>query len=97
MLPKILPFMMMVCLKVGFSTGVFDGEGSPHQKTVVVEKGVLRNFLYDNYAAKKEGKESTGNAFRAGYVSTPSIDVTNFHLLPGDITPDQLMAEVTMV
>lgn len=78
----------------GLRTGTFDGEGIPHQKTVLVEKGVLRNFLYDNYAAKKEGKESTGNASRAGYVSTPSIDATNFHLLPGDLTPDQLIDEV---
>ena len=49
----------------------FDGEGVPHQKTAVIEKGVLRSFLYDNYSAKKEGKESTGNAARAGYLSTP--------------------------
>jgi PmbA protein len=78
----------------GLRTGIFDGEGSPQQKTTIVEKGVLRNFLYDNYAAKKEGKESTGNASRAGYLSTPSIDVTNFHILPGDKTPEQMISEV---
>ncbi len=37
----------------GLRTGLFDGEGVPHQKTPVIEKGVLRNFLYDNYSAKK--------------------------------------------
>ena len=78
----------------GLRTWAFDGEGVPQQKTALVEKGVLRNFLYDNYAAKKEGKESTGNASRAGYVSTPSIDATNFHILPGNATSDQLMSEV---
>jgi len=78
----------------GLRTGTFDGEGVPHQKTLLVEKGVLRNFLYDNYAAKKEGKESTGNASRAGYLSTPDIDATNFHIMPGDKTSDQLMNEV---
>ena len=46
----------------GIRTSAFDGEGVPHQKTPVIEKGVLRNFLYDNYSAKKDGKESTGNA-----------------------------------
>jgi PmbA protein len=78
----------------GLRTGTFDGEGAPHQKTLLVEKGVLRSFLYDNYAAKKEGKESTGNASRAGYLSTPDIEATNFHIMPGNKTADQLMNEV---
>jgi PmbA protein len=78
----------------GLRTWAFDGEGVPHQKTTLVERGILRNFLYDNYAAKKEGKESTGNASRAGYLSTPDIEPTNFHIVPGNKTPDQLMSEV---
>jgi len=78
----------------GLRTWRFDGEGTPHQKTTLIEKGILRNFLYDNYAAKKEGRESTGNASRAGYLSTPSIEATNFHIMPGDKTSDQLMNEV---
>ena len=81
-------------LSGGLRTASFDGEGVPQQKTVVVEKGVLRNFLYDNYAAKKEGKESTGNAVRMGYMSTPSLGATNFHILPGAKMPDQLVNEV---
>jgi len=78
----------------GLHTAMFDGEGTPQQKTLIVEKGVLRNFLYDNYAAKKEGKESTGNAARAGYLSTPSIEATNFHVMPGSTKPEQLLDEV---
>jgi PmbA protein len=78
----------------GLRTAAFDGEGAPHQKTLLVEKGVLRNFLYDNYAAKKEGKESTGNASRAGYLSTPSIEATNFHIMPGGTTAEELLGEV---
>jgi PmbA protein len=78
----------------GLRTWAFDGEGVPHQKTALIERGILRNFLYDNYAAKKEGKESTGNASRAGYLSTPDIEPTNFHITPGNKTPDQLLSEV---
>jgi PmbA protein len=78
----------------GLRTWAFDGEGVPHHKTVVIEKGVLRSFLYDSYSAKKEGKESTGNAGRAGYLSTPSIDTTNFHILPGNKTGDEMLREV---
>jgi PmbA protein len=78
----------------GLRTAIFDGEGVPHQKTTVIENGVLRNFLYDNYSAKKDNKESTGNASRAGYLSTPAIDTTNFHIMPGNKTADQLLSEV---
>ena len=78
----------------GFRTWKFDGEGVPTQKTPIIEKGVLRNFIYDNYTAKKEGKESTGNATRAGYLSTPNIEATNFHIMPGNKTPEELVSEV---
>jgi PmbA protein len=81
-------------LSGGLRTGLFDAEGYPHQKTPLIEKGILRNYLYDNYTAKKLGKPNTGNASRAGYLSTPTIEATNFHIQPGTKTPDELMAEV---
>ena len=77
----------------GLRTATFDGEGAPRQKTPIVEKGILRNFLYDSYAAKKEGRESTGNAARAGYLSTPFIEATNFRIMPGSTTAEELIEE----
>ena len=81
-------------LSGGLRTGIFDGEGVPHQKTPVIEKGILKNFLYDNYTANKQGRQSTGNASRAGYLSTPSIEATNFHILPGTKSAEDLLGEV---
>jgi len=81
-------------LKGGLRAWKFDGEGVPQQKTLIIEKGVLCNFLSDNYSAKKEGKASTGNATRAGYLSTPSIEATNFHFMPGKKSPEELISEV---
>jgi len=78
----------------GLRTWAFDGEGVPHQKTQVIEKGILRSFLYDNYSAKKDSKESTGNASRAGYLSTPGIDTTNFHIMSGNKASDEMLNEV---
>jgi len=76
----------------GIRTWKIDGEGVPQQKTPIIEKGILRNFIYDNYTAKKEGKESTGNASRAGYLSTPNVEATNFHILPGNKSPEELVS-----
>ena len=81
-------------LEGGLGTTIFDGEGIPQQKTNIIKKGVLKNFLYDNYTAKKDKRNSTGNASRSGYLSTPSIGPTNFHILPGNKTPMQLISEL---
>jgi len=81
-------------LEGGLRTWKFDGEGVPQQKTIIIEKGFLRDFIYDNYTAKKEGKESTGNAFRAGYLSTPNVETTNFHFEAGEKSPEELIGEV---
>jgi len=78
----------------GMRTWLFDGEGVPYRKTPIIEKGILKNFIYDNYAAKKEGKESTGNASRAGYLSTPGIDITNFHIMPGTTSADDMIRQI---
>lgn len=78
----------------GLRTSTFDGEGVPHQNTPVIENGVLKNFLYDNYSAKKDGTENTGNASRAGYLGTPGIETTNFHITPDNKTEEQMLSEV---
>jgi len=80
--------------KGGLRTWKFDGEGVPQQRTSIIERGILRNFIYDNYTAKKEGKESTGNASRAGYVSTPTVEATNFRFALGRKTPEDILGEV---
>ena len=81
----------------GLLTRKFDGEGVPCQKTTVIENGVLKNFLYDNYSANKAGTQSTGNASRSGgesYASTPVLEANNFVFSSGNQTPDQLVSEI---
>ncbi|MGD8544898.1 MAG: TldD/PmbA family protein [Candidatus Bathyarchaeota archaeon] len=81
-------------LNRGIRTWKFDDEGVPQQKTMIIEKGILKNFIYDSYTAKKEGKESTGNASRAGYTSTPHVTATNFQIAPGNISSEEMIDEV---
>ena len=81
-------------LQGGIRTRRFDGEGVPQQKTLIIEKGVLRGFIYDNYTARKEGTESTGNSARASYLSTPSVDATNLHFQAGSKPAEALISDV---
>ena len=81
----------------GPQTWKFDGEGVPSQKTPVVDKGILKHFLYDGYTANKIGVESTGNAFRGGltpYTSTPALEATNFVFKEGNKSPEKLIGEI---
>jgi PmbA protein len=77
----------------GFGTSPFDGEGLRSQKTVVVEGGVLRNYLLNTYTARKLGMKSTHNASR-GLAGTPGIGCGNLYLEPGTLTPEKIIGGV---
>jgi PmbA protein len=77
----------------GFGTSPFDGEGLPSQRTVVIGKGVLCNYLLNTYTARKLGMKSTHNASR-GLAGTPGIGCGNLYIEPGTLTPEQIIAEV---
>ena len=73
----------------------FDGEGMPTQRTVLIENGVLKQYLYDTASAAKIGKSSTGNGMRGGYKGTPHVGTTNYYVEAGSIAPAQLISEVS--
>ena len=77
----------------GFGTSPFDDEGLPSRRTVVVENGVLRNYLLNTYTARKLGMKSTHNAAR-GLAGAPGIGCGNLFVEPGTLTPEQIIAEV---
>jgi PmbA protein len=86
-------------LPEGVGTTKMDDEGVPKQKTSVIEKGTLTSFLYDNYAARRESRESTGNASRrrdptAPYSNQPMIRPSNLILESGSSNLDGLINEV---
>jgi PmbA protein len=77
----------------GFGTSPFDDEGLPSRRTVVVENGVLRNYLLNTYAARKLGMKSTHNAAR-GLAGAPGIGSGNLFLAPGQLTPELIVGNV---
>lgn len=78
-------------LKGGDATWRFDGEGVSTQRTILVEKGVLRGFVYDTYWGSRAGAKSTGNAVRAGYASRPHVGFTNIVVEGGDAGMDEML------
>jgi len=72
-------------------TRPFDDEGMPQQKTLLVEKGTLKSFLWDSFWGKAAGELSTGNARRPSLESPPKVSATNFYLLPGTKSPEEIL------
>jgi PmbA protein len=78
----------------GFGTSPFDDEGLPSRRTIVVENGILRNYLLNTYTARKLGMKSTHNAAR-GLAGAPGTGCGNLFLAPGKLTPDQIIGGVS--
>jgi PmbA protein len=76
-----------------FGTSPFDGEGLPTRKTVIIENGVLKNYLLNIYTGRKLNMPSTGNASR-GLAGTPGIGAGNLFLQNGNVSPKQLLADL---
>lgn len=71
----------------------FDGEGLATQRTVVVENGILKNYLLNTYTARKLSLKSTASATRA-LTGAPVVGFSNFFIAPGVYKPDEIISSV---
>ncbi len=69
----------------------FDDEGVDAEKTVLVDKGTLKTFMYDRLTAMKDGSRSTGNGRRESYKHRPIPRMTNTMIAPGDSDPGEIL------
>jgi PmbA protein len=76
-----------------FGTSPFDDEGVPSRRTVVIDRGVLKSYLLNTYAARKLGMKTTGSASR-GLTGNAGIGHGNFFIEPGVQTPEQIIAAI---
>ena len=72
----------------------FDDEGLACRRNTMIEGGVLRAFLYDSTSARRAGTSSTASAVRAGYKSAPGVGTRAVYLVPGELSPDEVMARM---
>lgn len=78
----------------GGASAPFDGEGVATKTKEVISQGKLVTFLHNLKTAKKDGVESTGNAFRASFKSPVGISPSNFYIQPGDKSYEELVKEL---
>ena len=82
--------------RVPYSRGSFrvDDEGTPAQRTVLVQDGILVGYLWDLLNGRLTGNAPTGNGRRSSYRDFPLCRMTNTYIEPGTRTPDDVIAEV---
>lgn len=77
-----------------FGTLVFDDEGFPTQKTVLIEHGVLHGYMYDYLTARRDNTCSTGNGRRESFEEKPIPRMRNTYIAPGKDNPDLIVRSV---
>jgi len=70
-----------------------DDEGAPAQRNVLIENGVLTDYMWDLLRARKDGRASSGNGRRETYQHLPMVRMTNTYLERGDEDPDEIIRQ----
>ncbi|MBW7957210.1 MAG: TldD/PmbA family protein [Deltaproteobacteria bacterium] len=72
----------------------FDDEGTPAERTVLVENGILRSYMCDRLNSMKSGLRSTGNGRRESYHHRPIPRMTNTIIAPGKESPEAIISSL---
>jgi len=74
-----------------WGTSTIDDEGRPAQRNVLIENGVLTEYMWDYLRARQDGRESSGNGRRQSYQHLPMVRMTNTFLLAGTEDPEEIV------
>lgn len=77
----------------GWGTSGVDDEGTQVRRNVLIEDGILLDYMWDGVRARKEGRTLSGNGRRESYRQLPLVRMTNTLLLPGETDPDEIVAD----
>lgn len=74
---------------------IYDDEGTKAERTVLVEKGVLKSYLYDRFTARKEKRKSNGHGRRESYACKPIPRMSNTFIIPGTDDPKMILESIS--
>ena len=72
----------------------FDDEGTPSNKNVLIENGVLKSYMIDKMGGRRMGMAPTGNARRQSYAYTPTSRMTNTYIANGPDKNEDIIASI---
>ncbi len=71
-----------------------DDEGTPAQRKVLIEKGILKSYMIDKFNGRRMGMESTGSARRQSYAYTPTSRMTNTYIAAGEDRNEDIIGSI---
>ena len=71
-----------------------DDEGTPAQKNVLIENGILKSYMVDKFNGRRMGLPSTGNARRQSYAYTTTSRMTNTYIAAGEDKNEDIIASI---
>ncbi len=71
-----------------------DDEGTPAQKNVLIEKGILKSYMIDKFNGRRMGMASTGSSRRQSYAYTPTSRMTNTYIANGEDKNEDIIASI---
>ena len=71
-----------------------DDEGTPAQRNVLIEKGILKNYMIDKFNARRMGMEATGSSRRQSYSFAPTSRMTNTFIAPGEDKNEDIIGSI---
>lgn len=77
-----------------YSASEVDGEGLATRRNELIRDGVLQQFVHSSYSARRAGTESTANAVRGGFASTPGVGALALQPVPGTRPQAEIIAGI---
>ncbi len=71
-----------------------DDEGTPSQKNILIENGILRNYLVDRFNGRRMNEKSSGSSRRQNYQYTPTSRMTNTYIAAGEDEDEDIIASI---
>ena len=71
-----------------------DDEGRPSQKTCLIEKGILKNFMVDKIGSQKTSYQMTGSSRRENYKYPPTSRMRNTYIAAGDFSLEEMIKDI---
>ncbi len=79
----------------GWGSGNIDDEGNPTQRTVLIEKGILKSYLVDDFNGRRMGIKGNGATRRESYQYEPTSRMSNTFICAGKSTTEEIIADTT--
>lgn len=78
-----------------WGTFAIDDEGTPAQRNVLIQDGVLTDYMWDQLRARRDGHRLTGNGRRQSYRDLPMVRMTNTYLVNGSASAADIVADTS--